>query len=274
MVLLEKIYEKKSIRRLGEKSPEYKVRQRNQMMFIIRSHFSRSTEKRYLGYVWLVLNPLVISLIYLFVFTVVRARIGTASIFIGITLYQVLQESVKNGINIVKSPNGGIKCEKVDSEVIIKATILRRSIESALGTIPTSLILIYGLGVSIQGGLIYVLIAQIMSLSFFGLGLCVAGTVRKIPDLGEVIGWILRLGFFASPAIYPMYKMEGLHYKINQYNPFTYFAESSRYFADENSVVTELNPLAISGIIGVIIILNIWAIRRFDRLRWRITVWS
>ena len=160
MVLLEKIYEKKSIRRLGEKSPEYKVRQRNQMMFIIRSHFSRSTEKRYLGYVWLVLNPLVISLIYLFVFTVVRARIGTASIFIGITLYQVLQESVKNGINIVKSPNGGIKCEKVDSEVIIKATILRRSIESALGTIPTSLILIYGLGVSIQGGLIYVFIAN------------------------------------------------------------------------------------------------------------------
>ena len=88
--------------------------------------------------------------------------------------------------------------------------------------------------------------------------------VRKIPDLGEVIGWILRLDFSKF-----IDKMEGLHYKINQYNPFT--PESSRYFVDENSVVTELNPEWNNG---VIIILNIWAIRRFDRLRWRITVWS
>ena len=271
---LHTIYDHKSIQRIGHKSNEEKRRQNNQMRFIIRSHFSRATEKRYLGYVWLILDPLVISLIYLFVFTVVRARIGPGSIFIGITLYKVLQDSIKNGINIVKSNDGGIKCERIDSVVILKATIVRRSIESIFGTVPTSLILIFGFGISWQGGIFYILVAQLMSFFFLGLGLCVAGIVRKIPDIGEVISWILRIGFFVSPAIYPMYKMNGMHYTLNEYNPFTYFAEVTRLVAGETSTFNQLNPIVMLSLFTIIALLNIWAMKRFDKLRWRITVWS
>ena len=268
------IYDNQSIQKVGSKSAEEKKRQNNQMRFIIKSHFTKATEKKYLGYVWLILDPLVISLIYLFVFTVVRARIGPGSIFIGITLYKILQDSIKNGINIVKSDNGGIKCERIDSVVILKATILRRSIESILGTVPTSLILIFGFGISWQGGVFYILVAQIMSFLFLGLGLCAAGIVRKIPDIGEVINWILRIGFFVSPAIYPMYKMQGLHYKINEYNPFTYFAEITRLYAGETSTYNQLNTTVMLSLFAIILLLNMWAISRFDKLRWRITVWS
>ena len=267
-------YNNSSIQRIGKISAEEKMRESKQIEFIVRSHFSKTTEKKYLGYLWLILDPLVTSLIYLFVFTVVRARIGPGSIFIGITLYKVLESSIKAGINIVKQNDGGIKCERIGSAIILKATILRRSIESILGTVPTSLILIFGFGIDWQGGIFYILIAQIMSLLFLGLGLCAAGIVRKIPDIGEVVNWILRIGFFISPAIYPMYKMQGLHYKVNEFNPFTYFAEGTRKIAGETSMFDKLSPSIMFSLLAIIVLLNVWAIRRFDKLRWRITVWS
>ena len=268
------IYDKESIKRVGPKSREDINLQRKQSRFIVKSGLTKATDQKILGFVWLILEPLMLSLVYLFVFTVIKARIAPGSIFIGITLYRVFSSSIMSGLKMVNDSGSVIKCERIDSSVILKAAMMRRSIESIFATVPTSLILVFGFGINWEGGVIYILIAQLSSFIFFGLGLCLTGLVRRIPDLSVVISLTLRLGFFLSPAIYPMHKMTGLHYQFNEYNPFAYVAEFTRYVAGEISTFEELSMNKLAIIYALVIISMIWALKRFDKLQWRVSTWS
>jgi ABC-type polysaccharide/polyol phosphate export permease len=271
---MHRIYEKSAVKNIESRSPEDVRREKKQKWFVVKSELTKATDKNFLGFLWLILEPLFLSLIYLFVFTVIKARIAPGSIFIGITLYRVFQSSIIAGTKIVNSVDGGIRCERIDSNVILKAAMIRRSIESILATIPTSLILVFGFGITWEGGIVYILIAQLMAFLFFGIGLCLAGLVKRIPDLSNVLFMVLRLGFFVSPAIYPMHKMSGIHYTLNEYNPFSYVAEGARYVAGEISTFDDLKMTTMATIFSIVILLNIWAFNRFDKLRWRVSTWS
>ena len=113
-----------------------------------------------------------------------------------------------------------------------------------------------------------------MGFLFFGFGSILSPLVKRIPDVGTLIGYILRLGFFASPAMYPMSRMSGLHYKVNEYNPFAYFVESARLLLEVESVFESLNPLHFILIVMILLILTIIGFKRIDFLRWRMTTWS
>lgn len=267
-------YDQAGAHRLDAKSSEDVFRERGQSWFIVRKRFSTATDKKYLSFLWLMIEPLVTALIYLFVFTVLRARIQPGSIFIGITLYRVFQSSILAGTKVVNSVDGGITCERVSTNVIIKGELFHRSIESLLATIPTSLILVFGFGINWEGGIFYIFIAQIMAILFLGVGLIFSRVIQKIPDLGAILSWILRLGFFISPAIIPMWKMRGLHFEFNLYNPFAYFSEGTRMIAGETSMFDSFNTWLIVTWISSLTLIAAWAFYRFDNLRWRVSTWS
>ena len=77
------------------------------------------------------LDPLILALIYLFVFTVIRARVEANSILIGVVLYGALQSSIMAGIHSI-SLNGGLSCERIKTSVLIKAAIWHRIIDISL----------------------------------------------------------------------------------------------------------------------------------------------
>ena len=136
-----------------------------------------------------------------------------------------------------------------------------------------ALIMVVGFDAKVLGVLIFIFIAQLMGLLTLGLGTFLSPIVQKIPDLRNVISYALRIGFYASPAMYPMERMEGLHYKINEYNPFAYFAELARG-AGVSSSFFELE-IEIFGLINSVLILcTVIGISRLDSLRWRMTNWS
>ena len=43
--------------------------------------------------------------------------------------------------------------------------------------------------------------------------------------------------FFASPALYPMSSLKEYIRTLNEFHPFPYFVETSRYFANLDSVI-------------------------------------
>ena len=49
---------------------------------MIGSKFRKATKGRFLGFVWLILDPVIISLIYFFVFSVVKSNPNAASILL------------------------------------------------------------------------------------------------------------------------------------------------------------------------------------------------
>ena len=123
-------------------------------------------------------------------------------------------------------------------------------------------------------GIIFVLLAQLMGFMFFGFGVIISPLVNQIPDLQNVISYMLRLGFYVSPAMYPMERMEGLHYQLNELNPFAYFAEFARYLTGVDSAFTSLNIGVFLGILSFLSLFTYIGLRRIDKLRWRMTTWS
>ncbi len=247
---------------------------RARISFIVRSKFRKSTKRRFLGYLWLVLDPFIISMIYLFVFSVVKSNPSASSILLGVTMYRVFQSSLLKGMACIKDLNGGFKAERISTRVVLTAEVYHRMVDVFLQTILIAVILILAFGTKPLDGLVFVLLAQAMGFLFFGLGVIISPTVNQIPDLQNVISYVLRLGFYVSPAMYPMQRMEGLHYQVNEYNPFAYFAELARYLAGVDSSFPELSISIFCALVGVLIVSTYIGLVRIDKLRWRMTTWS
>ena len=258
----------------GSSTLTQKTMDRARISFIVKSKFRKATKGRFLGYLWLVLDPLIISLIYLFVFTVVRSNPSASSILLGVTMYRVFQSSLLKGLACVKELNGGFRSERISTQVVIKAELTHRLVDVFLQTILITIIMVFAFGTSSFAGFLFILLAQIMGILFFGFGVLLSPYTNLIPDLKNVVEYVLRLGFYASPAMYPMARMEGLHYQVNLFNPFAYFVEFGRYLADIESTFTELEIWAFTLLIGALIIVTLIGFRRIDNLRWRMTTWS
>lgn len=242
--------------------------------FIVRSKFRKATKRRFLGYLWLVLDPFIISMIYLFVFSVVKSNPSASSILLGVTMYRVFQSSLLKGMACIKDLNGGFKAERISTRVVMTAEVYHRMVDVFLQTILIAVILVLGFGTTAFDGLVFVILAQLMGFLFFGVGVVISPIVNQIPDLQNVVSYMLRLGFYVSPAMYPMERMEGLHYEINHYNPFAYFAELARYLAGVDSTFPDLSMLVFGSLLLVLGLSTYIGLVRIDKLRWRMTTWS
>ena len=87
-------------------------RERALIRYQIWNNMRNKSKNDRLGKTWLIINPLVTSLIYVFVFTVIRANINTMNIIIGITIYRVFSVSVRSGVSSIKDYRGGIYTRK------------------------------------------------------------------------------------------------------------------------------------------------------------------
>ena len=74
------------------------LRHRMLIKYQISNNLRRQISNTRLGILWLIINPLVTSLIYVFVFTVMSANVDAMSIIIGIGIFRVFGLSVRSGI--------------------------------------------------------------------------------------------------------------------------------------------------------------------------------
>ena len=74
--------------------------------FILLNKFRKIAGRRRLGVLWIGFDPVIRSMIYLFVLTVLRSSIKGESLFIGITLYAVLGKSFTSGCASVADYSG------------------------------------------------------------------------------------------------------------------------------------------------------------------------
>ena len=101
-----------------------------------------------------------------------------------------------------------------------------------------------------------------------------APLAKKIPDLTNLVNYILMILFFASPSLYPLSSTQGIHYKLNELHPFTYFVETARYFMGEQSEILNLDSRIFGFFIITLVFLIIRGYSLIDKLRWRMTTWS
>lgn len=242
--------------------------------FVFRRKVRNVVGRRYLGVAWLILNPIVTALVYLFVFTVIRSSPNAAILLTGISMFTIFSNSFKSGMNSINDFSGGLKAERVRTRVLSYSILYYRLFDTILQASGISLILFFGLGIGVPGVTAFILLSIVMSVMAEGVALNISTLTKRVPDLTNIVNYSLLLMFFASPALYSLKTTTGIHYTANEYNPFTFFVEAVRHVSGLDSAFLELwNPLTWS-ITTLMLVLSIRGYLTLDSQRWRVSSWS
>ena len=258
----------------GVLSEEEVLLDKSRIWFVFRRKVRNVVDRRYLGVAWLILNPIVTALVYLFVFTVIRSSPNAAILLTGISMYTIFSNSFKSGMNSINDFSGGLKAERVRTRVLTYSMVYYRLFDTILQASGISLILYLGLDIGASGVATFILLCIIMSLMTEGVALNISTVTKRVPDLTNVVNYALLFGFFASPALYSMNTTSGIHYRANTYNPFSYFVEAVRDASGLDSAFWELWNTTAWAIMFLVTLLTIRGYTSLDSQRWGVSSWS
>lgn len=224
----------------------------------------------YLGNIWLVLDPLVLTLVYLFVFSVIAHREDPAIVFVGLGIIRGMQRSLISSSSPDAINQSGFPIERSRTRVTVAASVMLLGSDSFFIGIGISGVLIF-LGTDPINALLFIPILFISNLWWHSLGTCLLGITSMVPDLHKILRYFGMGMFFASPVLYSFEMTSGLHRQLCLYNPAAYFIELGRFVTQtENGV--ELLP-QIGFVISVLsgIVMFVFGSARVDRIRWHST---
>src|SRR3954447_12289891 len=210
---------------------------------LIRQFTRREIEGRYkgsfLGLFWSFINPLVLLLIYTFVFGVVfqsrwpNAKTGNLSefaitLFCGITAFNIFSECIGRAAGVVVGVPNYVKKVVFPLEILPVSTL-----GAALFHAGVSLAILLVANLLISGALPWTLVflpIVILPLIFLSLGLTwfLSSLGVFIRDIGYTVALIVQVLFFLTPLFYAVENIPEPYRSIIQLNPLTSIIENIR----------------------------------------------
>jgi ABC-2 type transport system permease protein len=177
----------------------------------IRLLVARDLKVRYassaLGYLWSVLEPLLLAGIYWFIFTQVFTRTVGAQPYIVFLLAGLLPWTWFNGAvtdagRALLSEAKLVRSTNVPREVWVVRVVLSKGIEFLL-SLPVLFLFVLLYSSPLDWHLVLLLPGiLLMAVLVLGIGLLLAPLVVLVRDLERIVRIALRLGFYASPVIF------------------------------------------------------------------------
>jgi len=205
---------------------------------LIQSLVARELKARYrgsaLGFVWSFVNPLLLLLIYTYVFTAVMPN-NTEGVqpyalfmFCGILPWTWFSSSLSEAANSLISGGNLIKKVLFPAEVLPIVSVLANMVHFFLGLLILLAFLIGYRHWPDPGDLVWFPIAVAVQLVFTAaLGLILAALTVHFRDIRDLLANLLQLWFFATPIIYYWRQENVLRFKpLFDLNPFTHLAIS------------------------------------------------
>ena len=232
------------------------------------------TGKFRLGFAWVILEPLLFSLIYVFLFSVIRSDISGELIVLGIGTYGVFSNSMKAGMNGINDKNGGFTAERVSTSTLIKSQVIYSSIEGSVQAVSILLLLYIAMDIVFPGALSFIFICAAVSILSRMLGFNLVLLISKTPDLKHAFDFAIRLGFFLSPVLYPIESCQGLHRVVNDYNPISYAIEISRYLSGAIDSYQPPSHPSQFLLITCLLFFCLRGMKKLDAYRWETSTWN
>jgi ABC-type polysaccharide/polyol phosphate export permease len=203
---------------------------------LIQSLVARDLKARYrgsaLGFVWSFVNPLLLLLIYTFVFTVVITRPEADRLapfalfmFCGILPWTWFSSSLLDASNVLIVGGNLIRKVLFPAEVLPIVSVFAGLVHFVLGLpILAAFFLYYGRPVLAADLLWFPLIVLVQLALTLGLALLVSSLTVHFRDLRDLLANLLTLWFFATPIIYTLQEAPADVRPFLQLNPFTHLA--------------------------------------------------
>lgn len=178
-----------------------------------------------LGYLWSVLDPLVMSLIYWFIFTQVfqRGNIGAEPYIVflisGLLPWVWFNMSVSDFTRAFRKDARLVRSTAIPRSIWVNRIVVSKGVEF-LFSLPVLVVFAVFAGAKAGWGLLLLPVAVILQLMLLvGLGLLVAPLCVIWGDLERTTRLILRVMFYASPIIYSLADLPGIFGQLAILNP-------------------------------------------------------
>ncbi|PVE96095.1 MULTISPECIES: ABC transporter permease [unclassified Microbacterium] len=223
----------------------------------------------FLGYLWSVLDPLVMSAIYWFVFTQVFHRTVGEDPYIVFLIVALLpwvwfNTSVSDFTRAFKKDSRLVRSTAIPRSIWVNRIVLSKGIEF-LFSIPVLVLFAVFSGATVNWMLLWFPVAMLMQVTLLvGLGLLVAPLCVLYADLERTTALILRALFYASPVIYSFQDLPAPFDTIGAFNPlagiFTLYRVG--FFPE----LWQTTPVVISAVMCIVILaLGVWTFRSLER---------
>ena len=205
---------------------------------LIQSLVARELKARYrgsvLGFFWSFINPLLLLLIYSFVFSfVLPARVEGIQpyalfLFCGILPWTWFSSSILESANVLIAGGNLIKKVLFPAEVLPIVTVLANLVHFLFGLPILVFFLVYYQHTPDLAGLFWFPVVLLVQLVLtLGIALVVSALTVHFRDIKDILSNLVTFWFFATPIIYPMSAMPSpLARSLLNLNPFTHLAIS------------------------------------------------
>ena len=244
---------------------------------LIQSLVARDLKARYrgsaLGFLWSFVNPLLLLLIYSFVFTVVIERPSgdplrpfALFMFCGILPWTWFQSTLLESSNVLIAGGNLIRKVLFPAEVLPVVSVLAGMVHFFLGLpILAAFFIYYGrppLPVDLWWLPVIILVQLALTL---GLALLVSSLTVHFRDLRDLLANLLTFWFFATPIIYAFDEAPEIVRPYLNLNPFTHLAIAYQEVLFLEGPFTQWRRLLALGAAALVVLAFGYFV--FDRLR-------
>ncbi len=242
---------------------------------LIQSLVARELKARYrgsvLGFFWSFINPLMLLLVYTFVFTfVMQAPQGTDPyplfMFCGLLPWTWFASSLTESAGVLISGGNLIKKVLFPAEILPIVTVTANMIHFFLALPILVIFLIwFKAPLTVPELLCFPLVVAVQFVFTLGCALILSALTVHFRDIRDILSNVLTLWFFATPIIYSYKYAPELARRFMNFNPFAHLAISYQEILFFPGPFGHWKWLAAMGVASVAFFLLAYWI--FDRLR-------
>ena len=243
---------------------------------LIWSLVARDLKARYrgsvLGFAWSFINPLLLLLIYSFVFTTIMpsdtqgVKPYAVFIFCGILPWNWFATSLSDAAGSLIAGGNLIKKVLFPAEILPIVSVLANMAHFVLALPIVIVVLMAYRHWPDAGGLAWFPIVVLVQLIFTaGLALVLSALSVHFRDIRDILSNVLTLWFFATPIIYWITEAPGLGKRVLDLNPMTHVIVSYQEILFFSGPIGHWKWLLATGAASVVLfVAGFWL---FDRLR-------
>lgn len=193
----------------------------------------------YLGFIWTLITPFMLLLIYMFVFNVVmKARWGITpdegpmefalGLFCGLILWSIFGETAASAATLILNNTSYVTKTVFPLEILPVIAVGSCLVRAAIGLVVLLAgIVLFGEGISWK---LIILVLPFMGMVLFSMGaawfLSALGVFMR--DISHAVPVAITLMFFLTPIVYPASRVPEKFRLAIYANPFTHLVESAR----------------------------------------------
>jgi ABC-type polysaccharide/polyol phosphate export permease len=252
-----------------------KLLQLSRYRALIQSLVAREVKARYrgsvLGFFWSFINPLLLLLIYTFVFSYVLPRGPGLEpyalfMFCGILPWTWFSSSLSESANVLMAGGNLIKKVLFPAEVLPIVTVLANLVHFLFGLpILVGFLIYYRPALQLGDLAWFPVVVLVQLLLTLGFALILSALTVHFRDLKDILSNLLSFWFFATPIIYPMSEAPAGARVLLNLNPFTHLAISYQELLFYDGPFGHWKWLVALGIASAVLFLFGYFV--FDRLR-------